>query len=309
MQNLKSYTADGWQFAWDATSVSSFEKCPRFYQLKLLEGWQPKRKSVHLIFGGHFAKALERFHKYCAEGMDYWDAAREVVHKCLIETFEYEDTPEGKVAKGPWNSEHNVKTRDTLIRSIIWYLEHFQDDQMKTLILANGKAAVELSFSFDLDDDLIYCGHIDRMVVYGEQVFVQDQKTSGSTVTAKFFNDFKPDVQMGGYSFAGGIIFDKAIAGVSIDAAQIAVGFTEFSRGFVDYVPTLVEEWRENTLATIKRAKQCHEEGFYPMTRTSCGNYGGCEFRKICSTSKGLRDNYLRTDFEQRDRWDPLERR
>lgn len=308
-----SFDETGLQTAWDSTSVGAFEKCPRFYQLRHVEGWQPKRRSVHLVFGGHYAKALERFHRLQASGMSEDDATIEVVRLLMLETWEHELDAEGNRLPGTghaWESDHPAKSRDTLIRSVVWYLDQFgDDDAMQTLILDSGEAAAELSFSLPLTDEYLYCGHIDRVVVYEGRKYVQDQKTSGTTITARYFEGFKPDVQMGGYTFAGMVGFDLPVAGVVIDAAQIAVGFTRFERGFVTYGKDQVAEWKESTLATIEEAKRAHEAGFYPMRRSSCGNYGGCEFRKVCSAARHVRQNILRTDFEQARRWDPLEKR
>ncbi len=45
------------------------------------------------------------------------------------------------------------------------------------------------------------------------------------------------------------------------------------------------------------------------MNRTACGNYGGCEFRKVCGSVPGVRKNLLEGSFRKRDRWDPIKRR
>lgn len=303
---MLSFTEEGFQWAWDSTSLTTFVTCPRKYLYSILQGWTSELRSVHLEFGGHYAKALERFHKLRAEGVAHWDAAREVMRLCLIETWER--TEDGGA---PVDWLHNAKTRDTLIRSIIWYLDQFENDPMETVILPDGRAAVEYSFSVELSEDYLYCGHIDRLVRYGadKDIYVQDQKTSGTTITPKYFQGFSPDTQMTGYTMAGRIIFDLPVSGVIIDAAQIAVGFTRFERGVVARTPSQLEEFREETLAYIAEARRCHEANYYPMRRTSCGNYGGCEFQKVCSMTPKLRANMLAGGFKKRDRWDPLKKR
>jgi hypothetical protein len=204
---------------------------------------------------------------------------------------------------------HTSKTRDTLIRSIVWYLEKFKDDPMQTVILSDGRAAVEYSFSVELSADYLYCGHIDRLVLYSDDIYVQDQKTTGASITPRFFDGFSPDYQMTGYTWAGQISFAMPVKGVVVDAAYIAVGFTDFGRGFVSRSDRQLEEFHVEVLNIIERAKRCHETGYYPMNRTSCGNYGGCEFRRVCSAVPGIRDNLLEGSFVKRDRWDPLKRR
>lgn len=304
MTQLQSFNEAGFQFAWDSTSLSAFVTCPRKYYLSMLQGWTSEQKSVHLIFGGHYATALEHFHKHRAAGVEYSDALRLVVREALENTWDRENN-------APQDWLHVSKTRDTLIRSIVWYLENFKDDPMQTVILSNGQAAVEYSFSIDLTDQYIYCGHIDRLVTYGENndIYVQDQKTSGSQITPRFFEGYSPDYQMTGYTWAGQIIFNMPVKGVVIDAAYIAVGFTAFGRQPITRSEKQLEEFRTEVLHYIGQAKACHESGYYPMNRTACGNYGGCEFKRICSAVPGVRSNLLEGSFKKRDRWDPIKRR
>ena len=304
MAELLSFNSSGFQWAWDSTSLSAFATCPRKYFYSNLQGWTSELRSVHLIFGGHYATALEHFHKHRAAGLDYNDALRLVVREALVATWDAE-------REVPQDWLHNTKTRDTLIRSIVWYLEHYKDDPMQTVILSDGRAAVEYSFSVDLSEDYVYCGHIDRLVTYGDasDIYVQDQKSTGSSITPRFFEGYSPDYQMTGYTWAGQIIFNMPVKGVIIDAAHIAVGFTAFGRQPVTRSDKQLEEFRHEALHYIGLAKACQESGYYPMNRTACGNYGGCEFRRICSAVPGIRENLLNGNFKKRDRWDPIKRR
>jgi len=335
MVQLLSFNESGFQFAWDSTSLSSFVTCPRKYYYSILQGWTSELRSVHLIFGGHYATALEHYHKFRALGRDHDAALQDVVREAMVNTWDYDiitreefektndktayfvrerDHKEEVCVKdtgkaGDWL--HTSKTRDTLIRSIVWYLEEFREDPMKTVILSDGRAAVEYSFSIDLTDEYVYCGHIDRLVTYGDgnDIYVQDQKTTGSQITPRFFEGYSPDYQMTGYTWAGQIIFNMPVKGVVLDAAYIAVGFTAFGRQPITRSDRQLEEFREEVLHYIDLAKHCHETGYYPMNRTACGNYGGCEFRRICSAVPGIRNNLLQGNFKKRDRWDPLARR
>ena len=310
-ETRKSFLPSGEQFAYDATSITAFETCPRYYQLSILEGWEPVNKSVHLIFGGIYAKALEQYFKYIAvDGMSEEESLRQVVRDTLVETWEHERDESGERIPGtgtPWESLHNTKTRDTLVRSIVWYFDHFAEEPAPLIHLSDGTPAVEYSFAIPLDDTYVYCGHMDRVVSYGGGNYVMDQKTSGATITPRYFEQFSPDNQMSGYSWAGKIIFDIPISGVIVDAVQIAVGFSRYERGFVPRSTKILEEWHANTLQVIAEAKIAHETGHYRMNQTACGNYGGCQFRKICMRSPEHRDSVLRGEFKRREqRWDPL---
>lgn len=297
----KAFNAEGIQFAWDQTSLNYAENCLRKYQLVMVEGWRPRSLSPHLIFGGAYASALEHFHKHRAEGMDFDDAMLEVVHEALISTWDE--------TAGPWKSDHNTKTRENLIRTIIWYLDHFADDPCKTVILSDGSAAVEHSFALPVDDGIILTGHLDRLVEYGDKIYIQDQKTTGSTVTPRYFEQYKMENQVFQYAFAGRAIFKLPIKGLMIDAAQIAVGFSRFERGFIFIDEGQLNEWYDHTMHFIQQAQTATRENYFPMNRSSCNDYGGCPFRDVCSKAPKIRDNFLRAEFEQGKRWDPLETR
>lgn len=303
------FDADGLQYAWDSTSLKWAQTCPRYYKYKMLDCWESARKSVHLTFGGHYATALEHYHKHCANGLTSLESLVEVVHETLINTWEIVGSKDGVPIGKPWDSMDNAKTRDNLIRSIVWYVDQFEDEDIKTLILPDGKAAVEYSFTLEIDDGFVLCGHIDRLCDYGGSYYIMDQKTTGSTITPRYFEQFIPDTQMSLYTFAGRAIFDLPVKGVIIDAAQIAVGFTRFERGFTFRTDSQLDEWYENTLTNIHQARENAKNNEFPMNPTACGNYGGCEFRKICSLSPEIREQFLKADFVKRKSWNPLEKR
>lgn len=307
---LKSFDADDIQFGWDSTSIKSAETCLRYYFYKHIEGWQPRRKSVHLLFGGWYAAALESYHSYVADGMAPDEAELEVVAELMVETWEYEKDAEGNPIPGtgqPWASDHNTKTRENLIRTFVWYLDQFgADDTCETVILSDGQAAVEHSFQLDVDNGIILSGHIDRLVTFGGKVYVQDQKTTGTTITARFFNQFNPDTQMSLYTFAGRALFGNPVSGVMIDGAQIAVGFTRFERGFTYRDEGSLNEWYDDAMFHIETAQRASREKHFPKNTSSCGNYGGCQFRHICSRGPAVREQFLKADFEKQPRWDPL---
>jgi hypothetical protein len=298
---MSPFDSTGAQYAWDSTSLGWAEACLRKYQYYMIEGWRPIEGSVHLEFGGHYATALEHYHKHRAAGLDYEQAVLEVVHETLINTFDPD--------KGPIEWDHPTKTRANLIRTIVWYLEEFKDDPCSTVILSDGTAGVEYSFTFELDKDILYCGHIDRLVEYAGDVYVQDQKTTQATITPRYFLDFSPSTQMSGYALAGKIIYNNKVKGVMIDAAQIMVGFSRFERGFTFRTDQQLDEWRKDTLLHIENAREATHRGYFPQNRSSCSKYGGCEFRKVCSLSPEVRPNFLRADFKQDKVWNPLERR
>ena len=313
MSQLKSFDKDGVQFGWDQTSIKLAEECFKKYQYVMLEGWRTRGGNTHLIFGGVYASALEHFHKYRAAGMDFDDALAEVVREALSATWVYDRDEEGDEIPGtgePWQSDHNTKTRENLIRTIVWYFEHFKDDPCQTVILSNGVAAVEHSFQLPVDNGVIFSGHLDRLVEFSKNIYIQDQKTTATTITPRYFTSYNPDSQIAGmYPFAGRAIFKLPVKGVMIDAAQIAVGFSRFERGFIFTDDGSLDEWYDDSMELIGRVQQATRDNHFPRNRSSCSKYAGCQFRNVCSKSPAVREQFLKADFEKGQRWDPLEAR
>lgn len=312
------------QFAWDSTSLGWLKECPRKYYLSMIEQWRTKSDSVHLDFGIWYHKGLELYDRLRAEGRSHDEAVETMVGEAMSWTWLTGSEGPSPTEAGPgkpWSPDHPSKTRETLIRSLIWYTEHFKEDPAKTIVLENGKPAVELSFKIELDkapqyqfylpktesptQPYILCGHMDRVVNYLDGQYVCDRKTSGTTIASSYFDQYNPDNQMSLYTLAGRIIYNLPIKGIIIDAAQIAVGFTRFSRGFTHRTEAQLEEWLQDTYHWFDLAEGFARANYWPMNDKSCHKYGGCPFRKVCSKSPEVRAQFLQTDFYKKP-WNPL---
>lgn len=307
------------QLAWDSVSLGAAKKCPRYYQLSIVEGWRKTRgNSLHFRFGILYHRALEVYDHGKSEGLDHEDAMRkalrDLVHGCMDEqpdgTFKVWDPNEDLSEE---KAEKNPKTIYTLFRSVVWYLERFGlNDPIKTIQLANGKPAVELSFRYDsgfrthtTDEPIMLSGHLDRLGTFTQQPHVVDRKTSGTTLGQYYFDQFNPNNQMTGYALAGRIVSDTPVKGVIIDAVQIAKGFSAFQRGFTNRSEGQLVEWLHDAQYWIGQAELWATQKYWPMNDTSCNDYGGCVFRGICSKDPAVREHYLKTDFHI-EKWDPL---
>lgn len=312
------FSSPGVQYAWDSTSLGYFKECPRKYYYTMIEGWRGGGSSVHLEFGGLYHSGLELYDHLRAGGLGHDQAQRDMLVWALRETWVPETiTEHGEILPAhPVNWGHNLKNRFNLIRSLVWYTEQFRDDPAQTVILANGKPAVELSFRFDAGDGVLLCGHLDRVVEWNGSKFVMDRKTTTTTISSYYFNNYTPDNQMSLYTLAGRVILNSPVRGVIIDAAQIAVGFTRFERGMVYRTDEQLEEWLSQAKEYIKeaqymgdRAVEGHRgEAAFPMNDKACHNYGGCPFRDICGSDPRVRQTYLESNF-RRDPWNPLKTR
>jgi hypothetical protein len=277
------------------------------------------------------------------------------------------------------------RTKETLVRSVVWYCDEYKDDPLRTAMLPNGKPAVELSFMlpvFDIEvgptDELpeldyedvanyfrhdheraiqalsqgrklfgrltglhpsdsmyvaanrsfytitiCFAGHIDRVVHFGDEVFVLDYKSSKYPLTLEWVQGFDRSTQFFGYYTAAAImasqpnsVFPGHPAGVLVDGLQLQVNATRFARFPLRYSPTIANEFLENLEALVRiKAETAARLGLYPTEAESeCNAYrkmdgsGGCEFRKICNAPPATRDYELRQRFT-RSVWDPSQPR
>lgn len=296
------------QQAWDSTSLSTLKECPRKYQYTMILGRQPRDESVHLTFGSHYHKALEIYDHERSKGTSHDDAQLEAVRYCLEATVVR--LPSG--GWRPWFSDEPTKNRFTLLRTVVWYLEQFADDSLTTIQLANGKPAVELSFRYEssipMPDGAHFwiCGHIDRLVELDGSLYVLDRKTSKQTISTDTFSKFTPDNQMSLYDFSSNVVWSVPVKGIILDAAQVAVTFSRFRRGFLHRTEGQREEWYRDTAYWLQQAAFFAEQNYWPMNDKSCGNYGGCPFRPICAKGPEVRAKFLPAMTKARS-WDPLQ--
>jgi hypothetical protein len=291
------------QFAWDSTSLGALKTCPRYYYYRVVLGWAPRSESVHLVFGIRLHEAKECYDRQRANGASHDAAVIEAVGSALCATWDDE-------LNRPWQGD-DQKNRLTLIRTIVWYFEDYRNDPIQTIILANGKPAVELSFAFGSSYNskdgynFILCGHLDRLGALNNTPYICDLKTTKHTISGRFFESFTPHNQFSLYSYAVPIVYSIPAQGLIVDAAQIAVTFSRFERQKVERTPSQLDEWYVELGDYLGHAEDYAAAGRWPMNEQSCGNYGGCAFRRVCSHSPGVREQWLKADFVQRT-WDPL---
>jgi len=137
------------QIGVDSTSLGNFKTCPRLYYYRHILGYGRRsgagvEENPHIKFGHIYHAASERYDQERANGTSHEGALNAALFFALDETWDHERNE-------PWQSTEPTKTRKTLLRTLVWYYEHFRDDPLKTLVLRDGTPAVELSFRFALD--------------------------------------------------------------------------------------------------------------------------------------------------------------
>jgi ATP-dependent exoDNAse (exonuclease V) beta subunit len=308
--NNTSFSAllPGMQLAVDSTSLGEFKTCPRKYYYSILRGLQPRGGSVHLTFGIWMHSARELYEKKKVEGVAHDLALDSVLDWALRETW-------NETLGRPWISGHDLKTRQTLIQSIVWYLDALgRDDSFETLVLKNGKPAIELSFKFDLglrtrnDEPILLCGHIDRIATLNEVPYILDIKTSTYAPDARWAKQFTPGNQFSIYTLAGRTAFGVQVRDLIVDGVQVGVGFSRFGRHLIPRDDETLAEWLDDASMNIAHMEEYAAAQYWPQNDTSCQKFGGCPFIDLCARKPAAREKWLGGEFEKRV-WDPLRSR
>lgn len=313
------------QVAVDSTSLKAFKNCPRYYYYSIVLGFQTRNESVHLTFGLLMHQSLEHYHHGRARGLSHPDALDFAIQFALRATWV-------KDLNRPWDSGDSYKNRYTLLRTVVGYLDKYgENDALETVILANGKPAVELSFSFQsgfvsrtTGEDFLFSGHLDRLALLNGVPYIPDIKTTKSELNIRFWSSFNPSTQFGMYLLAGQIVYKLPVQGLIVDGAQVQVGQSRYDRHLITKDQFQMDEFYQGTGRWLERIEASAEEalarvpygnlsdplsaGAYEMNEESCTKYLGCDFQSICARSPGSRQQWLETGFKRRV-WDPLQRR
>lgn len=296
-----SQKTPGLQLAFDSVSMGALQFCPRYYQLSIIQGWQPRTQNVHLSFGIWAHSTREVYYKARANGESHDDALDKALEYVLEATW-------NRALGRPWVSEDSNKNRVTLIRSMIWYLDQWREDPLETIILANGQPAVELSFSWQTThssaggEPFLYCGHLDRVVKLNGQIYLSDLKTTKSSLDRWYFDGFSPYFQFSGYCYSAQIVYDTPTVGLIVDAMQVLVNGTRFQRSPIPRTQAQLDEWYTDLGGWLRVAEGYALANHWPMNTQACWK---CAFRSICARPPATREQWLAADFTRRT-WDPL---
>jgi len=341
----------GLQIAWDSSSLGLLKECPRKYAYVQLMGYGDESDHLTFGTLYHECQEIYKLAIHGDKGYDeaLHSAVKHALtasghHEEIAVCMECGSAKAGSDrdldncpdcgAAAPWSKEEMVwvpwesdipeKNRFTLVRSIVWWAETFRHEDeteaFKTKVLKDGTPAVEIAFRFDSgvsnqlssEGNYIFCGRLDEAVEHMNLTFIKDTKTSKYSITPDYFDKYSPDNQMSMYSAAGRVCLGEPVAGIMIDATQVLVNISRFSRGFAERTPNQLEEWMHDQEYWLRMNEQFVRNRYWPMNDTSCSKYGGCPFQKrrlgaVCSKDPSVRTAFLDSNFKRRV-WDPLKR-
>ena len=302
------------QLAMDSTSLGALKKCPRYYQLAIVEGWTQKGTGnrVDLDFGIWLHSGRERYYHARARGETHEQGVDAALQYVLTVTFD-------PLTQRPWQGD-SYKNRLTLARTLLDYLDKWENDPLVTCIQANGKPAVEVTFKFPLnwfaehktaqDEEFWLCGHLDRVVDFQGKTYISDLKSTRHDLGDRYWKQFLLSNQFAIYTIAGNTVLKSKVAGLIVDACQVLVTKpARFGRRIMEKTEAQLDEFMKSLKVLLTQAQHYARENFWPQNEQACFQYGKpCEFLEICGRSPSVREQWLRADFTKHV-WNPLVQR
>jgi PD-(D/E)XK nuclease superfamily len=310
------------QIAYDSTSTGAAKICPRYYYYSVVKGIVPHAQSVHLKAGIVYHGALELYDRERFAGRSHDSATLSAMRYVILETWDHE-------LNRPWTHSLPHKSREALLRAVVWYVDHFYNEPFETLVLDNGQLGVEVPFRFDLDistestdETILLCGYLDKLArhVQSGRPWIMDKKTTKAYVGQGFFDRYSLDNQMSLYDIAGTMVYPEPFAGIIIDQVELQITGCKFARGEVERKTTRQrEEWLYELQLLIQTIESWAVRDYWPRNDKACMMFssynseletwvGGCPYREPCKASGRLRDQLLSSMFTTRT-WDPLQPR
>lgn len=299
----------------DNFALTMFQSCPSKYHLRIKEHWSSRRKSAALGFGGAFH-----------EGLAVWHATGDQVKamQALLDAW-----PEG-LPIDDW------RTREKCVKTLAEYMNYYPAEQFHVVQLPSGPM-IEVNFTLHLGtylpcgvcwmadesepfagtcsncgevkEPIEYGGIFDGMVEFNRQLYVFEHKTT-SQLGSYYFDQFRPNNQVTGYVWAGGLLSGQRVGGTIINAIGIyKAGATKFQRQVTSRSEYDIGKWIMDVHYTCVRIRQCERDNYWPMHTTACTMYGKCEYHPVHVLPDGnaqqrmLEQEYIQQewDYETRD--------
>lgn len=338
-------------YAWDSTCLGLLKTCPRLYQYTIIDGWGSRDESIHLRFGIEYHSALQDYAIARAKGTDHEDAIRDTVRRLHSRVWNW--TPDRTNRAGKYKNRETIVglVIDYLDHFADDPAETFILDDGRPAVELSFRFALDwgpkategwiggkcekcnghglrpnadgeemmctdcggTGDAFGFSQPYLLSGHLDRVVNFADHLYVMDRKTSLSTLSTYYFNQWSPSNQMTLYTLAGKIMLNSPIKGVIIDAAQVLLTQpNSFQRGFTYRTDDQLDEWLVDLRYWLHNAETYATNNHWPQNDTACDKFGGCKFREVCSRSPTVRESYLRATFDKLapdERWNPLRSR
>lgn len=320
---------------YDNFTLSTYQTCPKKFQLRILKGLVPSNGSLALSFGIAIHKGLECWYQWL---LDWPLGFSEDVVRNQILAEQTLLVLKGDTLIIPVDSIPANQLRTELM--VLSGLNAFSPPKLTSTFISQkvekrtpallegllrGYAAkykyepfrviyVEKNFLFLLPDGSPYSGNMDLVAdVQGQGVQPIENKTTSWIYN--FGDQFEVNQQISGYIAGCQELMENASEYATINAINIpnrkdgVIRDNDFQRfPLIRRSPAQIEEFRFDAIKTIAEMKHDLNLGHFRQNTTACNHYGGCAFRKICGASPGPERETIAEAFYTQSFWNPLKR-
>lgn len=300
----------------DNFALTMYQSCPSKFDLRILQHWTSRRKSAALGFGGAFHAGLAAW---------YRTGSRVEMLKAVKDSW-----PDGMPVD-------DYRGLQKCVEALMAYVKEYPAETFQVIQGADGPL-VEVAFTIDTGMYLscfncgaklgvwngvdAICGHcgqplekieyggiFDLLVEFSGAVYVVDHKTT-SQMGPSYFDQFKPNNQITGYTWAGRLLTGMRVGGALINAIAVYKSSpTKFDRQISTRTDDEIAEWLVSLKRTCENIQESKRSGIWHMQTTNCTMYGKCEFHQVHSLSHPnqrraiLEQEYIKHewDYEGRD--------
>lgn len=261
----------------DSSSLKTYISCPRLYYWRYVRHLLPKGyKSAPLDFGTAIHEGLRIW--YTTHDID---EAIEVFHDLWDERFE--------------DKKRTHERGDNLLRG---YAERYRVETFDWI------SEPEMVFKLDLFGNT-FVGRFDGVISFQGTPLIIDHKTA-TRMGNSYFYQFRPDMQMSAYVWAGKQLFDVDIEGALINVLYFTTRQMDYYRSITQRQPWEIQEFLDVASRNIEEIKSRDPNNHmdWEPRWEYCQHWGTCKYRDLCTEKnpEPLVDSLYRID-----EWDPEE--
>ena len=295
---------------WDYTTLDMYLRCKRKYYWRIVRDLEHMTTSPALDFGKTVHASLEAYYKNkrsLPEAMKVWDSYI---------------TKEGDELRTQANGQKLME----------WYDKVYQHCPLEILQVEIGFAVpvynptefcVKCSKQLEMHKEncpncnyprsIMYCGRIDGLAKWDGQLFALEHKTT-SVMGYSYFEQFRPNMQIDGYTYAASQLLQEPCAGAIVNALEPwkeVKRVTEKTKKPEDHfarkpIMRSAEELKDFALEVnqlVCEILQAEEKQVYYKTKSACFQYNySCPYKQLCLY--GDDERLIKKDYNV-SKWEP----
>lgn len=271
----------------NSSSIDLIQSCRKKAFFALERNLRGTEQSDALVFGSALHKALEAFYSAPILGNE-----RAITVSQVQDVFEKNANG---LAELPDSEKRSVANGKKIISN---YIATYKNDPWVVVVDSHGPV-VERSFELESSvPGVTIHGQIDCLLqnVETKEIVVCDHKTS-SSLGADFLNRVKPNIQFSIYTWAANQLGFK-VDQVMVNGIQVAKTKADLLRVFTKRDQNDFDEMFETINDSVVLWKQAKASKIWPMNSSSCGQWGGCQYKEICSFSRDTRESAIQQIYQ-----------